>query len=239
MLVVYDYQTNAILVEPMKSFDSPSILAAFQKHFKYLERKGFKPIFNVLDNQASKVIKEFLTEEGSPYQFVEPHNHRVNASERAIQTWKNHFISGLCTTDSEFPTQLWDQLLSQAQDTLNLLRASRIDPSKSAYAVLEGEYKFERYLIAPPGTKAVINEPADSRASWAPRATDAWYVGPAKDHYCAAKFFVPKTSAYRISASVKMFPQHCSTLLEEDTCLSMRSASQTNSPVHYKAYEGK
>ena len=168
MLVAYDYQTNAILVEPVKSFDSPSILAAFQKHFRYLEGKGFKPTFNVLDNQASKVIKEFLMEEGSPYQFVEPHNHRVNASERAIQTWKNHFISGLCTTDSDFPTQLWDQLLPQAQDTLNLLRASRIDPSKSAYAVLEGEYNFERYLIAPPGTKAVINEPADSRASWAP-----------------------------------------------------------------------
>jgi len=68
--------------------------------------RGLKPTFNVLDNKASKVIKEFLQGENSPYQFVEPHNHRVNASERAIQTWKNHFLSGLCTTDSDFSTQL-------------------------------------------------------------------------------------------------------------------------------------
>ena len=76
----------------MKSFDSPSILATFQKHFKYLESKGFKPTYNVLDKQASKFIKEFLTEEGSPYQFVELHNHRVNARERAVQTWKFIFV---------------------------------------------------------------------------------------------------------------------------------------------------
>jgi len=139
-----------------------------------------------------------LSQENSPYQFVALHNHRVNTSECAFQSWKNPFISSLCTTDRDFPTQLWDQLLPQAQDTLDLLRASRIDPSKSAYDVLEGEHNFDRYLIAPPGTKAVINEPADSRASWAPRATDVWYVGAAKDHYCAAKFFVPETSAYNL-----------------------------------------
>ena len=63
-----------------------------------------------LDNQASMLIKDFLINQKSPSQFVEPHNHRVNACKRAIQTWKNHFINGLCTTDSTFPTQLWDQL---------------------------------------------------------------------------------------------------------------------------------
>ena len=217
MLVAYDYTTNVILVEPMKNFESNTICAAFQKTFKYLESKGYKPTFNVLDNQASKVIKEFLVKETSPYQFVEPHNHRVNACERAIQTWKNHFISGLCTTDRDFPTQLWDQLLPQAQDTLNLLRPSRTDPTRSAYAVLEGDYEFDKLLVAPPGTRAVIHEPADSRASWAPRGTDAWYLAPAKEHYRAARFFVPETSAYRISASAKMFPQHCSSLPEENT----------------------
>jgi len=49
MLIAYDYQSNTILIEPMKNFESPTILAAFQKHFKYLEKKGFKPTFSVLD----------------------------------------------------------------------------------------------------------------------------------------------------------------------------------------------
>jgi hypothetical protein len=51
--------------------------------------------------------------------LVEPHNHRVNAAERAIQTFKDHFISALATTDSEFPLQLWDKLTSQVKNTLN------------------------------------------------------------------------------------------------------------------------
>jgi len=84
MLVAYDYSSNAILVEPMKNFESETICTAFTTIFKTLETRGLKPTFNVLDNQASKVIKEFLQGENSPYQFIEPHKHRVNASERAI-----------------------------------------------------------------------------------------------------------------------------------------------------------
>jgi hypothetical protein len=32
-------------------------------------------------------------------QLVEPHNHRMNAAERAIQTFKDAFIAALATTD--------------------------------------------------------------------------------------------------------------------------------------------
>jgi len=83
--------------------------------------------------------------------------------------------------------------------------------------VLEGEYKFDKLLVAPPGTRAIIHEPAENIALWAPRGTDAWYLAPGKEHYRAAEFFVPETSAYRISASARLFLQHCSPLPEEDT----------------------
>jgi hypothetical protein len=53
--------------------------------------------------------------------LVEPHNHQVNVAERAIQTFKDHFISALATADSEFPLQLWDKLTSQVKTTLNLM----------------------------------------------------------------------------------------------------------------------
>eukprot|EP00978_Attheya_sp_CCMP212_P040859 scaffold227432_cov49-Attheya_sp.AAC.1 len=39
-------------------------------------------------------------------QLVEPHNHRVDAAERAIQTFKNHTIAGLSIVDEEFPSML-------------------------------------------------------------------------------------------------------------------------------------
>jgi hypothetical protein len=72
--------------------------------------------------------------------LVEPHNHRVNVADRAIQTFKDHFISALVMTNSEFPLQLWDRLTSHVETTLNLMRASRINPSISAYEAIWGPY---------------------------------------------------------------------------------------------------
>ena len=65
---------------------------------------------NVMDNQATKYIKPFLTKKECKLQLVEPHNKQMNAAERAIQTWKDAFIAALATTDVKFPLQLWDRL---------------------------------------------------------------------------------------------------------------------------------
>jgi hypothetical protein len=44
---------------------------------------------------------------------------------------------------------------------------------------------------------------------WAARSTDAWLLGPSKDHYCCNIYYVLETRAYRISGSAELFPQHC------------------------------
>jgi hypothetical protein len=128
---------------------------------------------------------------------------------QAIQTFKDAFIAALATTDRDFPLQLWDKLAPQVQDTLNLLRASQINPNISAYKALNGPYNWDRYPLAPPGCKAVICEAPAVRGSWASRGTDAWYLGPSSDHYRCNLYFVPETQAYRISGSAELFPQHC------------------------------
>ena len=135
--------------------------------------------------------------------------HRVNAKERAIQTFKNHFIAGLCTFHKQFPMQLWDQLLPQAELTLNLLSTSRINPKLSAYDYLEGQYNFNNTPLAPPGTKALLYEDPKKRSSWATHATDAYYVSPAMKHYRAYKFYIPETRGYRIRQSAKFFQMYC------------------------------
>ncbi len=109
-LVVYHYETNAIMAVPLPNFTDVAILAAYKSQFELLEAKGHKIRLNVMDNQANVVIKKYLTPKECENMLVEPHNHRVNAAERAIQTFKAHFISALATTDSEFPLQLWDKL---------------------------------------------------------------------------------------------------------------------------------
>eukprot|EP00804_Cyclotella_cryptica_P025030 CCRYP_015953-RB/>CCRYP_015953-RB protein AED:0.31 eAED:0.30 QI:0/0/0/1/0/0.33/3/0/681 len=200
--VAYAYDPNYIFAKPLSNLKDETILTAFDK--------GFKPAFNVTDNQAATPIKNYLSREGATWQFVEPNNHHVNAAERAIQTYKNHFISGLCTTDSEWPLQLWDNLTEQALITINLLLTSRVDPTKSAYHQLHGhKYDWNAHPLAPPGTKAIVYESPQGRASWGSRGLDAWYCGPSFDHYRNCKFYVPSTKSYRTSGSNDLFPQHC------------------------------
>jgi hypothetical protein len=162
-----------------------------------------------MDNQATKHIKKILTKNKCKLQVVEPHNHCINATKHAIQMFKAAFIAALTITDSDFPLQLWDRLTPQVEDTLNMLCASRIDPTKSAYEISNGPYDWNRYPLAPLGCKAVVYEDGNTRGSWASHGVDAFYLGLAKDHYRRNHYYIPETKAYRISVSTELYPQNC------------------------------
>jgi hypothetical protein len=66
------------------------------------------------------------------YQLVPPHDHQQNLAEKAIQTFKAHFISIMCSIDKDFPLHLWDRLLPQAEHTLNMLHTAKNAPNISA-----------------------------------------------------------------------------------------------------------
>jgi hypothetical protein len=106
--MMYHYKTNAIFAKPIPGLDLHSILDAYKKNFEFLVSKIYTPKINVMDNQATKVIKSYLTPQQCRLQLIKPGNHRINAAEQAIQTFKNRFISTLGTTDVDFPIQLWD-----------------------------------------------------------------------------------------------------------------------------------
>jgi hypothetical protein len=46
--------------------------------------------------------------------------------------FKDAFIAALATTDHDFPLQLWDKITPQVINMLNMMRASRVDPTKTA-----------------------------------------------------------------------------------------------------------
>ena len=209
IFVCYAYQPNAIMVRPMKSRSATCMVEAYKSVYDYLSDRGFKPKLNVMDNECSKVVKSYIKSQQVTLQLAEPDNHRANAAERAIKTFKNHFIAGLATVDPAFPMQLWCHLLEQAELTLNLLRTSRHDPSKSAYASLNTAFDWNRTPLAPPGTKALVYEAPVSRTSWAPHAVDGWYIGPAMDHYRCGLFYIESTRGIRIANATKLFPAHC------------------------------
>jgi hypothetical protein len=191
--VLYHYESNTILATPIAGLDNISIFNAYKKYFQDLTAKGFKPKLNVMDNQATKHIKKFLTKNNCKLQVIKPHNQQVNATERVIRTFKAAFFAALATTNSDFPLQLWDRLTPQVKNTLNMLQASQIDPSKSAYKIFNGPYNWNCYPLAPLGCKAIVYKDGDTHGSWAFRGVDAFYLGPAKDHYRWDNYHVPET----------------------------------------------
>ena len=111
----------------------------------------------MLDNEFSNKLKKTSKKHDIQHQFVPPHIHQANAAERAIWTFKAHFLAGLASCDPLFPIAEWDCLLEQAELTLNLLHTSRYNPRLSAHAYLHGVHDFNREPLAPPGTKVIIH----------------------------------------------------------------------------------
>ena len=209
--VAYDYDTNFIFAIPIANVKDATIVKAFDQLFTKLTEKGHKPAFNITDNQAVNPLKTYLKSKNCRWQFVEPTNHQVKAAEWAIQTYKNQFISGLRSMDSEWTLTLWDQLAHQAATTLNILQKSRIEQKKTSYHQLHGhKYDWNAFTMASPDMRAVIYLDPDSRTSWLEWGIDTWYCGPSLDHYRNCIFYVPKTRSYRISGSFDLFTQHWS-----------------------------
>ena len=208
IFLAYNYDSNAILVEAIPNRETATIIAAWKKTHDRLQRNGVATKHYVLDNECSAVFKEALHKENVSFELVPPHQHRRNSAERAIRSFKNHFLAGLGTCDPNFPLREWDRLLSQAELTLNLLRNSRLNPKLSAWAFLFGNHDFNKNPLLPPGTRVILHAKPGKRASWAFHGEQGWYVGPATEHYRCITCYIPKTHRERITDTAKIIPNN-------------------------------
>ena len=87
-----------ILVTAIPNRRAQTIKDAFTKLHCHLVSAGLRPQLQHLDNEASKILKDYMHDQHIDFQLVPPHMHRHNAAERAICTFKNHFIASLCST---------------------------------------------------------------------------------------------------------------------------------------------
>ena len=107
-------------------------------------------LYSALDNEASAEYKQAITEKwNAKYQLVPPNTHQNNAAERAILTFKAHFISILTGFVPDSLRTLWDLLLSQTELTLNLLRQANLEPSRSAWSYFHGSFNYDATPIGP------------------------------------------------------------------------------------------
>jgi hypothetical protein len=167
-----------------------------------LVARGLKPKLMKLDNVASKLLKDFLYHHDIVFQLVPPYSHRRNSAERAIRSFKDHLITVLCSTDKSFPMHLWDRILPQTVITLNMLRASRINPKLSAATYILGQYDFNRAPLAPPGTRIIAHETPERRITWATHGQDGWYIGPALEYYRCYMVYITKNRSSRVVETV-------------------------------------
>ena len=154
LLVVYVYHLNAPMIRAIKSRKDEDMVSAFRSIYHELKTLGHKPSLHVLDNECSRAVKSFIADNKTGIQLVEPHNHRVNAAEIAIKAVKYHFLAHLATTDPSCPLEIWYKYIRKVQDTLLILRTSRVGRGKSAYeALYNKKINFNSTPIAPLGNK--------------------------------------------------------------------------------------
>jgi len=182
ILVVYHYDSNAILVEPVKNRQAATLTEAWKKLNKKLKQRGEQPVLYILDNEFLQDLRTAFFKTKVAFQLAPPHMYRCNAAERAIRTFKNHFLAGLASCDPRFSLGEWDRLIAQAELTLNLIRPARLNPKFSAHAYLSGPFDFNKSPLDPPGTRVVVHDRPENRPSWGFHGTDGWYVDPATDH---------------------------------------------------------
>jgi hypothetical protein len=85
IMILYDYDSNAILSQPIKDITAPELLKAFQVMEQELVSRGLKPKLMKLYNEASKLLKTYLHQQNITFQLVPPYIHRRNSAENGNQ----------------------------------------------------------------------------------------------------------------------------------------------------------
>ncbi|KAL7486860.1 hypothetical protein ACHAW6_012459 [Cyclotella cf. meneghiniana] len=121
-MVAVKLDGNYINAERLKTRSTQLLITADQAIYnRWKTTKVICPNWHILDNEAL---------------------YRRNAAERAIQTFKGHFIAVLAGVSDNFPIHWWDELLLQTVLTLNLLWQSNVAPNISSYAYHHGSFDY-------------------------------------------------------------------------------------------------
>ena len=208
-LVLYDERSNMIHAEAMASKTTCAYMDAFRAAFLIFQHAGALPPLMRVDNEIALDLTTALKARFNiSCERAPPNQHRTLRAERAIRTFKNHFISGLSTCDPQFPMVAHDLLLPTVLLTLNMMRASNSKPSISAWEHIHGPFDWNRYVLAPPGMAVLVHEaPKTQRGTWAPHGQPGFYLGPAMSHYRCHRVWVTSTAASRVTDTVAWHPR--------------------------------
>ena len=127
----------------------------------------------ILDNEVSADFRRTIVDDwGDTYQLVPPNVYQRNIAERAIRTFKAHFLSVLAGVDPTFPKFMWDNLLAQTELTLNHRCQATLNPSMSEWEYFNGAFEYAATPLGPIGCKIIIHTTSNNRKSWDQRGRE-------------------------------------------------------------------
>ena len=132
-----------------------------------LADRGHHVEFQIFDNEVSAEFKKTILKYwGASYQLVPPNVHGRNVAERAIRTFRAHFLEILAGVDPYFPKFMWGNLLLQTELTINLLRQATLNPIISAWEYYNGAFDYITTSLVPIGCKIMIHNTSNKIKYW-------------------------------------------------------------------------
>ena len=101
ILIVYDYDSNAILSAVLKTRQAAEIKRAWLKLHTKLEQPGATPNVYIMDNEASTDLKSAMTKNKLQYQLVPPDMHRKKRCRESYSNIQKSFSCRLVIHRSE------------------------------------------------------------------------------------------------------------------------------------------
>jgi hypothetical protein len=202
IMVGIHIDANYIFCETMKNRTEGEMIKAYQKMVDRMLLSGLGLKHHRLDNECSENFKKCIRQNNMTHELVPPDCHRRNMAERAIQTFKNHFVAILSGVDDRFPLSLWCYLVRPAELTVNLLRQSNVAPKISAYAHVHGQHDYMKCPFAPLGCSVMAHVKPKNRRTWDVHGEVGYNIGTAMEHHRCFNVYIVKTRATRVSDSV-------------------------------------
>jgi hypothetical protein len=175
------------------------MITAYQKIVNRMKLSALGLKHHRLDNKCLAAFKACITKNGMTHELVPPDCHHPNIAERAIQTFKNHFVSIVSRVGDRFSLSLWCDLEQPAELTVNLLRKSNIASKVSACAHVHGQHNYMKHPFAPPGCALMAHIKPKNRQSWDVHADTSFNIRTAMEHHQCFHIYIMKTRATIIS----------------------------------------
>ena len=201
-MVLFDVDSSSTWVEPMKNRTEGELILARRRGLARMRLQGIVPKHQILDNEISAAYRAEIAATGMTHQLVPPDDHRRNIAEKALQTWKDHFIGVLSGTADTFPLHLWCQIIPQVERQLLLLQQSNAHPKLSAYAHVYGPHNYDAHPFVPIGMETLVHEKPRRRKTFAEHCKKGFVLGTSFEHYRAWTIWMNETRATRVSGTV-------------------------------------